>query len=72
MGAVCGAMGRVVATIGRCSVRSRRLAPERISQGDPRRGHSLSPQLPGALVETPIRLCVLQEDELSFHGAMVA
>jgi hypothetical protein len=32
----------------------------------------LSPQLSGALVETPIRLGVLQEDELSFHAAMVA
>jgi hypothetical protein len=65
-------MGLVVTPMGRRSVRSGRLAPERLTQGAPRLGHSLSPQLPGALVETPIRLGVLQEDELSFHAAMVA
>ena len=43
-----------------------------LALGVPRRGDSLSTQLPGPLVETPIRPRVLEEDELSFHAAMLA
>ncbi len=51
---------------------SRGPAPHRFLQGDPSGGDALPTQLPGALVEAPIGLDVLDEDELSFHAAMVA